>query len=167
MPIGVIKACRWRAYLLAAAHRLEVEAAADCGMQRTPVNPRHTADCLKGGDMLCTENVDAACHCFATTRRWPVQLSGDEIFYIQHRLCAAQAILDIMTTHRDGNVAALQATIPDGDDEPALVQWLLINVWRVFGDAYFDGVVIEWQQLLPPGELARIETENSPLSDQR
>jgi hypothetical protein len=160
-------AMTWWNYFDVVAHVLELAHAADGGQHRLPTNPRHTADCLRGGAMLCAAVLDEYCRGFAATRRWPDEFGQDELYYLQHRLCLAKSALDYMTTQEyssDWNVHVLRTTTPDPRDESNFIEFLLVGVWDVMSEGYLDGVTKELQSLLAPGELERLEAENPPLS---
>jgi len=158
-------AMRWWKYLDAAAHQLIADYA-DCPGQerRTPTNPRHTADCLKGDAMLCAAEVDESCRAFAATRNWPSNLPSEQRWILQHRLGCAKATLDMMTALTGGNADFLQAVVPNPDEDGrAFIEWLLLPVWAAFGDIYLDDQAAQLQTLLAPGELERLWAENPPL----
>jgi hypothetical protein len=159
-------ALMWWRYFDVVAHALEIAHAAEGGQHRLPTNPRHTADCLKGGAMLCAPALNEYCRTFAVIRRWPDEFEKDELYYLQHRLCLAKTALDYITTQEysnDWNVRVLQTTAPDPRNESTFIEFLLVGVWDVMSEGYLDGVTKELQSLLAPGELERLEAENSPL----
>jgi hypothetical protein len=136
------------------------------GTIRLPTNPRHTADCLKGGAMASGAAVDQYCRSFAVTRRWPDRFHDDELYYVQHRLSAAKVMLDFMTTAErvmEWNVRVLQCAAPDPLNESTFIEFLLIGVWSAMSEPYLDGVTADLQSLLSPEQLEQLTTENRPL----
>ena len=164
MPIDRATALTWWQYLDRVAHELENDNAHRPNLQsRYPTNPRHTAECIKGEAMLCSEDVDRHCRAFSHTRIWPDDLPAEQLGTVQHRLCCAKMVLEYMTTFRGGNADFLQSHIPDPEDQTCLLDWLLIFVWRALGDIYLEDQAKQLQALLTPGELQRLWEENPPL----
>jgi hypothetical protein len=158
-------AIHWWSYLDSVALKLAADYADRPDQDsRTPTNPRHTADCLKGKSMLLAAEADEKCRSFAVIQRWPNDLTGDQVEEIQHRLGCAKCALEYMTTYpEDETVITLQSLIPDHRDEPVFIECLLIPIWRLFGDVILEDKAAQLQQLLPPGELERLWKENPPL----
>ena len=168
MPMSRDAAMKWWKHLDFIAHKLQADYVNRAGLHRVTANPRHTADILKGEAMLIAPEVDEICRVFSRTRCWPADLTGEQLYDIQHRLCCAKLALDFMTTYPDHETAiALQAVADEAPADPEaapssygdgelvsrFLEWLLIPTWSVLSDNYFHGHAEELKALLSPEQL--------------
>jgi hypothetical protein len=165
MMVDRVTAILWWRHFDLVAHKLEFDSTTRPGLERrTPANPRHTADILKGEAMLCASDVDKLCVTFAETRTWPNDLSGELLADIQHRLGCAKMALEFMVTRAEHETAiALHYYAPDPLDAPRYIEFLLIPVWRLLSDIYLDEQARQLMALLSPEQLDHLIATNPPL----
>lgn len=96
---------------------------------------------LKTNDAIVKDTVEQAVNEFAKTKKWPA-LNGDQLVNLTHRASSARAFLLAVLDGQVPKTVSLQ--IPNPNDQSKFVRWLLIDLWRLGGAAYMDGLTNDY-----------------------
>lgn len=122
-----------------------------------PASTLRTSDWLLGEAQLASVSLDKAIRQFSRTGVWP-SLTGEQLFYMLHRLMLADAVLDGLSVPEESHVIpkgfrALKTAIPippDSNKKEDVLPWLLIDVWNAIGAGQLEEFAkVLLQQYLP------------------